>query len=214
MIGHGLMTVICRFELGRRKIERNERTKGELKMCAKKIINERKITKALNGRYIRIIGCLQWENGEYYAFLSDCCFALLVNMDQIKKEGRLWKMIERAVVNVGYDKIFWEDTLKRESRSEDIDSCLKVFEYEEYLISDGKYTGETRNKDGREIDIVQLGNREMGYDSAYVDIIKDKRALKEGTFLERDLSPVYFKAQDSKTLDLIADLVIMPFILR
>lgn len=169
-------------------------------MCAKKIINERKITQTLNNEHPHLIGTIQWMDagGGWKVYISDLCYALLVDFAQIKREGKLWNKIVDAVKVAGWNTILWENPVTGEQRvtaayEEDFDKYLEVFECK-YVDSEAKYTGEIREMSYGNLDIVKNGDgRKRGYDAKYIDIIKDKLVLREGTFMEGDLAPVFYR---------------------
>ena len=183
-------------------------------MCAKKIINERKITSSLERALIGV-----FESGKY-VYLSNCAYAMYVDMNQIKEGGRLWKLIESAVeFGGGYDKIAvgsfgeWESLIV----GKELEKYFKILEPEIIykLDMEAKYTGEIREfkpiwERERKLDIVKNGDdTERGFDVRFVDTIKDKLVVKEGTFGMGEYSPVRYQAF-GRNHEHILSFVLMP----
>lgn len=178
-------------------------------MCAKKLINERKITTSLNRKAAgySLVGVFGDK-----AYLSNGFYALIVSMSQIKNGSRLWKMIQEAVEFAGgREKIVREDYEGRKSviGNEPMNMYLDIFHKNYGWDNRAVYTGKTQ--DG--VCIVKNGNGTIrGFNPDYIDVIKDNLVLLEGIYGEGDISPLRY-TKYNKDHDIEINYIVMPIMM-
>lgn len=175
---------------------------------AKKIIDERKITKALNKKAqgYAVVGLLEGD----YAYLTNGAFAMMVSMDQIKKDGRLWKMVMSAVEFAGGRNLLVRENSDGSRKVvEQTEPFFKIFECKPEQIMAAEHTG-TEEKGGKVLDLVRLENDKVGgFDADLIAVIKEHRAMREGSFTGQ-LGPLHFAAHDDKTGEMLVKYVVLP----
>lgn len=179
-------------------------------MRAKKIIDERKITKSLNHKALgySLIGVFGDK-----LYLSNGCYALIVSINQIINGGRLWKMVEEALAFAGgHEKIVKEncDGEKSLIKDEDLHIYFDIFHRHYGWDNKAVYTGEIRNG------LCIVKNRdgtERGFNSEYIDVIKNKAALLTGIFGKGKFAPLRYTEYNYDNYDIEVNYIVMPCVM-